>query len=1351
MKRRLYSVLVPFLSFAGLLVPAQAQPFDIIQFKSASYSVLENAGSVAIEIQRTGPATDFGTVWVRTWPDSAESEDFQFFGDIVTFEPGQSNLTLNLGIRNDTLVEQPETFQIVLSDPDPFCCQLGSNVVATITIQDNDLGIQFASDFYSVSEDAAELLVEVSRFGDIANEWGEITFDVLTNSAIRNTHFTIASNVVAFAPGQTNAFIHIGIVNDALPEAFREFMLVFQPDPDPFCCSLGQIVATRIVIEDNDHGVEFSEAMYSVSEDAKQVVISIVRGGDLIAREGHVTFTIQNGSALASADYEVPFADYGFVFAAGQSNWSFAINILNDALVEGTELFSLSLVADPFNLPLGVQGIADVLILDNDFGVEFSELDASVGEQGGSIQIQVQRIGDPTNAFSVDLIAGGTATSGTDFVLPTNRLYFAAGQTNLALSIPVFDDPFVEGEEIIQLALTNATAGVPLGFNARAPIHLFDNEYPVNMIDQSFQPPFWGLSAALMRADGKILVGSPLMLCRPEGSIERMFNPQLYGITALAEQPDGKILCGGTFGIYVAPNYQYYLTRYQFSGDRDTSFVSPLGFSSSVRCIQAQPDGGILVGGEIFRNTVGVRHGIVRLSYWGEWDNSFEVAPDVWRVDAILVQPGGNIIIAGPFTSVDGSVRPGIARLFSNGWLDDNFDAGLSPGSAVFALAAQADGDLLAVVGSNRVVRLSGVDGFTDLSFQTQLGANSLIQTITVQPDGRILLLGDIFGSDNNRLGAIVRLNTDGSLDGSFSSFVGSGFVGWHDERIFTAHNGSVVRLLASTPASGLSFATNRFYVSEGQSGGSVLLERHGNTSSSLAVDFIAAGDALPGEDYLPGSGTIIFSPLETQKEVVTQIIDNCRAEPTEMVEITLTNAAAGVAISPLGWATLSIVDDDTPGSLDGFNPTFHWATFPTNYFYLYPPAITAMALQPDGKIIIGRDGVIVRINSDGTQDRSFAHGATICGVFGSRGPGIMSCRVNTIVLEPDGGILAGGVGSVIRLDRNGVVDSNFAVTALSYGNHGEIYSGSIERLLLQPDGKILVLGSYSRLNGYFQNPIRLNADSSMDTSFRPDQFFGWSGLLLALLPDGKFIAGSGVMLSRLNPDGSRDEDFPIVYADGAIQALAILPDQRILIGGSFRTVSGEPRLALARLHPNGSLDGDFTPSIWLDDAENMTAVEALCFSQDHNIFVAGSFPDGITRIVKTDSGGMIISNFNSGLRFSGPAFYTMVNDMVEQPKDGKLLVAGRFEAVNSVPRRGLARLVSERSYIQLAPPALQPDGSLRIVTGSHGGESYVLQKSAEMSSWISVSTNTAVDCTVELIDPAPSPQSGFYRAMKID
>lgn len=246
---------------------------------------------------------------------------------------------------------------------------------------------------------------------------------------------------------------------------------------------------------------------------------------------------------------------------------------------------------------------------------------------------------------------------------------------------------------------------------------------------------------------------------------------------------------------------------------------------------------------------------------------------------------------------------------------------------------------------------------------------------------------------------------------------------------------------------------------------------------------------------------------------------------------------------------------------------------------------VFSMALQQDGRIVIGgtfntvngqAPGGIARLNSDGSLDTSFTRGL---------GVNILSGTF-AIALRSDGRILIGGIftevqgvarGSIARLNPDGTLDSSFG-----NGLAGIVGNGfpTVSSLRLQPDGRILVGGLYTSINGVPRQGIaRLNADGSLDTSFA-NGLPGADGRVHAvdLRPDGKIlIAGDFTSvhgsprgrIARLLANGSLDSGFGggLSGASARINAMQVQPaDGRILIGGIFSTLNDEPRGALARL-----------------------------------------------------------------------------------------------------------------------------------------------------------------------------------------
>jgi uncharacterized delta-60 repeat protein len=216
-------------------------------------------------------------------------------------------------------------------------------------------------------------------------------------------------------------------------------------------------------------------------------------------------------------------------------------------------------------------------------------------------------------------------------------------------------------------------------------------------------------------------------------------------------------------------------------GDVDPSF-SPV-FNSTVSAICVQPDGRILVGGR-FTNVNGVAcDGLTRLNSDGTLDATFLFSHTRTNsVFSIALQPDQKIVIGGRFATINGTSRNGIARLNPDGTLDSTFDPGSGVGglhSYVQSVALQPDGAILIVgpfltvngTNSNGFARLNP-DGSLDNSFAPAAGG---FESMAVQPDGKIII-GGTFGTVNGvTANNIARLDSAGNLDTSFVTDPGLG------------------------------------------------------------------------------------------------------------------------------------------------------------------------------------------------------------------------------------------------------------------------------------------------------------------------------------------------------------------------------------------------------------------------------------------------------------------------------------------------------------------------------------------------------------------------------------------------
>ncbi|HVF72717.1 MAG TPA: Calx-beta domain-containing protein [Chthoniobacterales bacterium] len=278
---------------------------------------------------------------------------------------------------------------------------------------------------------------------------------------------------------------------------------------------------------------------------------------------------------------------------------------------------------------------------------------------------------------------------------------------------------------------------------------------------------------------------------------------------------------------------------------------------------------------------------------------------------------------------------------------------------------------------------------------------------------------------------------------------------------------------------------------------------------------------------------------------------------------------------------------------------------------------VRATALQANGRILIGGDfnnynGTarrgIARLNTSGTLDTSFNPGT------GPRG-GLLF----RIVVDAAGKILIGGEfttyngisrNGIARLNSNGSLDTTFdpGTGAAQTGTQ----TMSVNAIALQPDGKILIGGSFNQYNGVSRARMaRLNPDGSLDASFTPALTLGF-GLpvkTIAVTSDSKILVGgyftenNGIL--RLNADGTRDPTFrgPGNSTDTGTEVIVPLPDGGMIIGGTFQRISGAPRRGIARLDADGFLDSGFEGTNSPDGN-----VFAIILEPDGRILIGGGF-----------------------------------------------------------------------------------------------------------------------------------------------
>ena len=705
------------------------------------------------------------------------------------------------------------------------------------------------------------------------------------------------------------------------------------------------------------------------------------------------------------------------------------------------------------------------------------------------------------------------------------------------------------------------------------------------------------------------------------GDLDISFRPAIGSIGSNSDdithavQPDGKIIVGGGF-VIVGGEIKSNLARLNADGTLDTSFHAEL--DGTVRKIFLQSDGKILISG-FFSEPNGFN--FARLNSDGSRDATFNSVQIVGIVNSVAFQPDGKIIIGGNF-SLSSTLRRSLLRLNNDGTLDGTFNTNIAwttfRTSNVRDVLLLPDGKILVGGMFYRVndidrfglVRLNS-DGSLDTTFPNQLSVDKIVFKLARQPDGKILVAGDFDMIQGIERRKIARLNADGTVDASFIpaslNFISSFFL-QADGKILVNwfSNNPILPYLARLNADGSLDSTFNQNQSFGQA---VVLLPDGkiltvpSTTINNNLNFIKIHRL--NQD---GSLDNTIETFQAKAGIVRAILK----QPDGKTLI-------GGGINSVGTRYVqNIARLNQDGSIDNsFN-----GVIGTNLSV----SVNTLALQPDGKILVGlgffpEGKGVVRLNSDGSPDSSFNSGTIIASSFAS---------VNSIALQSDGKIYIGGdffylhngvqLASFVRLNSDGSLDTSFT---LKPGN-----GSSVNKIIVQPDGKILVAGSI-RPGGNFRYAIeRLNPNNTIDATFNntliiSDTVDSPKVSSLALLPNGKILYGNS-QIRRLNPNGSEDDTFSVLtavfpnFTPKEISALTVQPNGKILIGGSFISIANgsnsvNQRYA-ARLNPDGAIDLSFAPLLE-GKAPGAGDSAALAFAIEPNgkILIGGSF----TRINK--------------------------------------------------------------------------------------------------------------------------------------
>ena len=604
-------------------------------------------------------------------------------------------------------------------------------------------------------------------------------------------------------------------------------------------------------------------------------------------------------------------------------------------------------------------------------------------------------------------------------------------------------------------------------------------------------------------------------------------------------------------------------------------------------------------------------------------------------VRTLFLQSDQNLIVGGDYLSLNGIPSPYLTRLKPDGSIDETFNTSIGFNGKIYASYIQPDGKIIVGgsfttfngVSSGRLVRLN-VDGSYDPTFNSLVGATTgIIYDICPQTDGKIIITGSFTKYNNVTVNRIARILTNGDLDPTFI---------------------------------------------------------RGSGSTSLITN---ARVLLDGKILITGNFTS-FNGIPSNR--MTRLLPDGRVDMSFDIGAGFNNDVNAISIQEDGKIILG-------GKFTSYNEN-----------------------------VVGR---IVRINEDGTVDNSFTTGSGFSGdavliiktdtfgniMVGGSFTGFYNGReVNRVcLLNPDGSLkndfdIGSGPGSssvfalAYDLKDSWYIGGSFSVfDGLNQGKLAKIsndgdhdvgylssgigFDNSVFKVLPLPNKKTMVFGSFTKFNGIASSRItRILEDGLSDATFNSGES-GANNLIKSgiIQSDGKLVFGGNFTkynesvsnrIARIFPDGAIDNTFSIGSGfNGQVYAIAIQPDQKIVVVGNFTSFNGTPVTRIIRLLPSGLRDTSFNVGLGAD-----AIIEALQIQPDGKILIAGRFSsfDGnsYSRLVRLNPNGSIDLSFKIGTGFDRFVF------AIGLQSDQKIILGGTFLVFNGTSQKRIVRLNSNGS-----------------------------------------------------------------------
>ena len=821
---------------------------------------------------------------------------------------------------DDAILESLETFTVTLNASDPLVTDtdtatgtINDNDSATVTIE-NVVVTESAGLLFTVTLDNA-----VSGPFTVTTGYADISATGGAAPLVSPEDYDNAAQVLNFngTVGETRQFT-VATLDDAILEGQETFTVTLNAS-DPLVTDTDTATGT---INDNDSATVTIENVV-VTESAGllfTVTLDNAVSGPFTVTTGYADISATGGAAplVSPEDYDNAAQVLNFNGTVGETR-QFTVATLDDAIVEGTETFTVNLSSN--NTLVDDSDTAIGTITDND-NASVSVNDVTVNEGAGTATFTVTLTGAVASGFDVSYAtSNGSATSGSDYTTSSGTLSFAGTDAEIEqFTVPILEDSEVEGNENFNVTLSGITGGLATIGDGAGVGTITDNDNASVSVNDVTVNEGAGTATFTVTLTGAVASGFDVSYATSNGSATSGSDYttssgtlSFAGTDAEIEQFTVPILEDSE----VEGNENFNVTLSGITGG-----LATIGDGAGVGTITDNDNASVSVNDVTVNEGAGTATFTVTLT--GAVASGFDVSYATSNGSATsgsdYTTSSGTLSFAGTDAEIEQFTVPILEDSEVEG--NENFNVTLS--GITGGLATIGDGAGVGTITDNDNASVSvndvtvnegaGTATFTvtltgavasgfDVSYATSNGSATSGSDYTTS-SGTL----SFAGTDAEIEQFTVPILEDSEVEGNENFNVTlSGITGG----LATIGDGAGVGTI--TDNDNASVSVNDVTVNEGAGTATFTVTLTGAVASGFDVSYATSnGSATSGSDYTTSSGTLSFAGTDAEIEQFTvPILEDSEVEGNENFNVTLSGITGGLATIGDGAGVGTITDND--------------------------------------------------------------------------------------------------------------------------------------------------------------------------------------------------------------------------------------------------------------------------------------------------------------------------------------------------------------------------------------------------------------------------------------------------------